>query len=162
MTTTQQPIYPCLWFDNQAEEAMHFYVSVFPNSKAGYVSRYGKNMPAPEGTAMTAEFELNGQKFMGLNGGPLFKFSEAVSFVIPCQDQAEVDHYWNSLTADGGQESQCGWLKDKFGLSWQVVPNALGEMMKGGDAEKSQRMMQALMQMKKLDISALEKAYNGN
>lgn len=141
-------LYPCLWFDGKAKEAAEFYCSVFKNSKITV------------DTPMVVNFELNGQKFMGLNGSPHFTFNEAVSFVIDCADQAEVDYYWNTLTADGGQESMCGWVKDKYGLSWQVVPVALGEMMSAGDAKKGGAMMQALMKMKKLDIAALKAAYD--
>lgn len=142
------PLYPCLWFDGKAKEAAEFYCSVFKNSRI------------TADTPMVVTFEINGQKFMGLNGGPHFTFNEAVSFVIDCADQREVDYYWNTLTADGGQESMCGWLKDKFGMSWQVVPVALGQMMGTGDAEKGNAMMQALMKMKKLDIAALKSAYD--
>jgi predicted 3-demethylubiquinone-9 3-methyltransferase (glyoxalase superfamily) len=147
-----QKITPFLWFNDNAEEAMNYYTSVFKNSKTLGVTRYGKNMPLPEGTVMTATFELDGQKFVALNGGPLFKFTEAVSFVINCEDQEEIDYYWNTLTGDGGSESQCGWLKDKFGLSWQVVPVNIGELV------KNQGSVQALMGMKKLDIAALKAA----
>lgn len=160
-----QKISPMLWFDNQAEEAAKLYTSIFKNSKITSVSRYGTEgqeiTGQKPGTVMTAEFELDGQKFTALNGGPLFKFTEAVSFIIDCEDQAEVDHYWNKLTADGGSESQCGWLKDKFGLSWQVVPKALGKLMSGPDPVKSQRVMHAMFQMKKLDVAALQRAYDG-
>ena len=148
-----QKISPFLWFDNQAEEAAKFYVSVFKNSKMGAVSRYGDGMPLPKGTVMTAAFEIDGQKFTALNGGPQFKFTEAVSFVVNCDTQKEIDHYWDKLTAGGGREVQCGWLKDKYGLSWQIVPTALPEL-----AKKSPKVMQALMHMKKLDIAALERA----
>lgn len=142
------PLYPCLWFDGNAKEAAEFYCSVFKNSKITVA------------TPMVVNFELNGRKFMGLNGGPMFNFTEAVSFVIDCADQAEVDHYWNTLTADGGQESMCGWLKDKYGLSWQVVPVELGELMGKGDPKKANAMMQALLKMKKLDIAVLKAAYD--
>ncbi|MFT3980821.1 MAG: VOC family protein [Ferruginibacter sp.] len=141
-------IYPCLWFDGKAQEAARFYCSVFKNSKIIV------------DTPMVVKFELNGNHFMGLNGGPHFKFNEAVSLVIDCADQAEVDYYWNALTADGGQESMCGWLKDKYGLSWQVVPLIIGEKMGSGNEKKAGAMMQALMKMKKLDVAALEAAYN--
>lgn len=137
-------MYPCLWFDNQAREAADFYCSIFPNSKIVHDS------------GMVVNFELNGQFFMGLNGGPRFNFTEAVSFVIPCKDQAEIDHYWYKLTADGGEESMCGWCKDKFGLSWQVIPAILGELM--SDPERGQRVMQAFMKMRKFDIAALQNA----
>jgi len=147
-----QKITPFLWFDANAEEAMEYYTSVFKNSKKLGVTRYGKGMPLPEGTAMTATFELDGQKFVALNGGPRFKFTEAVSFVINCEDQNEIDYYWNTLTSDGGQESMCGWLKDKFGLSWQVVPTNIGDLV------KNQGSVQALMKMKKLNIAELKAA----
>jgi predicted 3-demethylubiquinone-9 3-methyltransferase (glyoxalase superfamily) len=137
-------MYPCLWFNGQAKSAADFYCGIFPNSKVTL------------NTPIVVHFELNGKKFMGLNGGPQFKFTEAVSFVIPCENQQEIDHYWNKLTADGGQESQCGWLKDKFGLSWQVVPTILGKLM--SDPEKGQRVVQAFMKMKKFDIETLENA----
>jgi len=154
-------ITPFLWFDNQAEEAMNFYVSLFNNSKIVHVSRYGEGAPVPAGTVMSATFELDGQTIMALNGGPQFRFNEAISFFVDCQDQAEVDKFWNALTADGGEEGPCGWLKDKFGLSWQIVPKALGEMLGDPDPAKSQRAMQAMLQMKKIDVPTLQKAYNG-
>ena len=154
-------IYPCLWFDKEAEEAAKFYVSIFKNSKITSVSRYGDAGPLPKGTVMVATFELDGEKFMALNGGPRFKFSEAISMVVKCETQQEVDHFWERLTADGGQPSRCGWLKDKYGLSWQIVPTVLEELMGGGDAVKSNRVMQALLQMEKLDIEGLRKAYRG-
>ena len=146
-------ITPFLWFDTQAEEAMNFYVSIFKNSKVGGVSR------GPDGRAFTVSFELDGQEFMGLNAGPEFKFNEAVSMYVDCEDQAEVDYFWNKLTADGGEESMCGWLKDKYGLSWQIVPKQLGELM--GDPEKSQRVMQAMLKMQKIIVADLQKAHNG-
>lgn len=152
-----QRITPFLWFNGNAEEAANFYTSVFKNSSIGQVSRYGKNMPGPAGSVMVASITLDGQTFTLLNGGPMFKFTEAVSFVINCKDQTEVDYYWNALTADGGQESQCGWLKDKFGLSWQVVPEALPKLLSSG----KQGVMQALMGMKKIDLPTLEKAAEG-
>jgi len=155
-----QKITPFLWFDNQAEEAMNYYVSVFKNSKVLNVSRYGDAGPGPTGTVMVAAFELDGQVFTALNGGPLFKFTEAISFVINCKTQEEVDHYWEKLT-EGGQESQCGWLKDKYGLSWQVVPTTLGELMSDKDPEKSKRVMQAMLKMKKIIIADLKKAHEG-
>jgi predicted 3-demethylubiquinone-9 3-methyltransferase (glyoxalase superfamily) len=153
-------ITPFLWFDNQAEEAMNFYVSIFRDSKVLGVTRYGDAGPGPKGSVMTAAFEIEGQKFTALNGGPLFKFTEAVSFVVNCETQEEVDHYWKKLSA-GGQEVQCGWLKDKYGLSWQIVPTILPELMLSGDPRKANRVMQALMQMKKLDIAALKRAAEG-
>ena len=156
-----QKITPFLWFDDNAEEAMNFYLSVFKDSKEIRVSRYPEGGPAPAGSVMIAEFELEGQRFTALNGGPQFKFTEAVSFVINCESQEEVDHYWSKLTADGGEESMCGWLRDKFGLSWQITPTALIDMYSAGDKEGAQRAMQAMMQMKKLDIKTLQDAYDG-
>jgi predicted 3-demethylubiquinone-9 3-methyltransferase (glyoxalase superfamily) len=150
-------ITPFLWFDGQAEEAANFYASVFPNSKILSVSRYGEGAPAPAGSVMTVAFELDGKPFVALNGGPIFKFNEAVSFVVECKDQAEIDAYWDKLTAGGGQPSQCGWLKDRYGLSWQVVPANLGELF-SGPAEKVNRVTAALMQMTKLDVGELERA----
>jgi predicted 3-demethylubiquinone-9 3-methyltransferase (glyoxalase superfamily) len=156
-----QKITPFLWFDTQAEEAAGFYTSIFPNSKITKVVRYGEAGPGPAGSAMTVAFELEGQKFVGLNGGPHFKFTEAVSFVVNCETQAEVDAYWNALSA-GGAEVQCGWIKDKFGLSWQIVPNVLPELLNDPGPEKSQRVMKAMLAMKKLDIAALERAHAGS
>ena len=150
-------ITPFLWFNDQAEEAMNFYVSVFKNSKAGSVTRYGDAGPGPKGSVMTANFQLEGLDFTALNGGPQFPFTEAVSFVVHCETQQEIDYYWDKLTA-GGRPSQCGWLKDKFGLSWQVVPDVLPRLLKDPDPRKSQRVMQALMQMTKLDIARLQEA----
>lgn len=159
-----QKLTPCLWFDNQAEEAANFYISIFKDGKLGKVTRYdeesAKMSGLPVGSALTVEFELFGQNYMGLNGGPLFKFSEAFSLVVDCEDQAEADLYWDALTADGGAESQCGWLKDKFGFSWQIVPKRLNELMSGSDPVKTQKMMHAMLQMKRLDVAALEAAYN--
>jgi len=154
-----QKITPFLWFDNNAEEAANFYVSVFKNSKILSVSRYGDAGPGPKGAVMVVSFQLDGQQFTALNGGPLFKFSEAFSFVVSCENQEEIDYYWNKLTSNGGQESQCGWLKDKFGFSWQIVPTALGKLM--SDPTKANRVMQSLLQMKKLDIATLEDAAEG-
>lgn len=153
-----QKITPFLWFDGKAEEAMNFYTSIFPNAKALNVSRYSKGAPFPEGTVMSATFVLEGLEFIALNAGPNFKFNEAVSFFIKCSSQEEVDKYWNQLTSDGGQESQCGWLKDKFGLSWQVVPSVLGELLADKDREKAGRVMQAMLKMKKIDIKTLLEA----
>ena len=153
-----QKITPFLWFDNQAEEAVNFYVSVFKNSKVGTIARYGDSGPGPKGSVMTIAFELDGQNFTALNGGPHFKFTEAISLVVNCADQEEVDYFWEKLTADGGQEVQCGWLKDKYGLSWQVVPKILPELLQSGDPKKSERVMKALMQMKKLDVAKLKEA----
>jgi predicted 3-demethylubiquinone-9 3-methyltransferase (glyoxalase superfamily) len=152
-----QRITPFLWFDHQAEEAAAFYVAIFPNSKIEKVVRYGAAGPGPAGSVMTVAFQLDGQSFVALNGGPIFKFTEAISFVVNCQSQEEVDAYWEKLSA-GGAEVQCGWLKDKFGLSWQIVPSALWELLNDPDPEKSQRFMKAMMTMKKLDIRALKQA----
>jgi predicted 3-demethylubiquinone-9 3-methyltransferase (glyoxalase superfamily) len=151
----------CLWFDDQAEEAAHFYVSLFKNSRIDSVSHYGEEAPRPAGTVMTVEFTANGQKFVALNGGPEFTFNEAVSFQIFCDDQEEVDYYWNRLTEGGGAPGPCGWLKDKYGLSWQVVPSRLMEMIGSPDAEKAGRATKAMLSMGKLDIAELEKAYAG-
>ena len=148
-------ITPFLWFNMQAEEAMNFYVSIFKNSKIVSVSRYGEGMPIPAGTVMTATFELDGQSFTALNGGPEFKFTEAISFYVSCETQSEVDDLWTKLTADGGEEGRCGWLKDKFGVSWQIVPAALGTALGNPDPEKAQRAMQAMLKMNKLDINVL-------
>ena len=147
-------ITPFLWFDTQAEEAMNFYVSVFKNSKVNNVSR------GPDGKAFTVSFELDGQEFIGLNAGPQFKFNEAISMFVNCENQAEVDELWAKLTADGGEESMCGWLKDKYGLSWQIIPKALGELMGDPDPVKAQRVMQAMLQMKKIDVAGLQQAYD--
>ena len=160
-----QKITPFLWFDHQAEEAAKFYTSVFKNSKVGRILRYdeatAKAAGGPVGSVLTIEFEIEGQKFTALNGGPQFKFNESVSFVVYCQTQAEVDYFWQKLTADGGQESECGWLRDKFGLSWQVTPTVLIEMLHDEDPKKSGRVMNAMMQMQKIDISKLKAAYAG-
>jgi len=162
-----QKITPCLWFDNQAEEAAKFYVGLFENSAIGAVSRYGKEgfevHGKPEGSVMTVSFRLQGQEFTALNGGPHFKFTEAISFAVRCETQAEVDRYWDKL-GEGGDEraQQCGWLKDKYGVSWQIVPAALFEMIAGKDGKKSERVMRAMLQMKKLDLAALRQAYEGN
>jgi predicted 3-demethylubiquinone-9 3-methyltransferase (glyoxalase superfamily) len=159
-----QPITPCLWFDRNAEEAATFYTSIFKNSKIGSVSRYGEagyeihRMPA--GTVLTIEFDLNGQKFTALNGGPVFKFNEAVSFQVHCETQEEVDYYWEKLGAGGDPNAQqCGWLKDKFGLSWQIVPAILVKLLRDKDAAKAARVMNAMLQMKKIDIKRLQQAY---
>jgi predicted 3-demethylubiquinone-9 3-methyltransferase (glyoxalase superfamily) len=149
-----QKITPFLWFDSQAEEAAKFYVSVFKDSKTGQVSRYGEGMPLPKGTVMTAAFEIEGQSFIALNGGADFKFTPAVSFVINCDTQKEIDHYWDKLTSGGGEEVQCGWVKDKYGLSWQIVPTQLPELVR----KSSDKVMHALLKMKKLDIAALQRA----
>ena len=150
-------ITPCLWFDTEGEEAATFYTSVFPRSRITDVARYGSAGPRPEGTVMTVSFELDGQKFVALNGGPEFTFSEAVSFQVFCETQDEVDSYWSTLS-EGGQEGPCGWLKDKFGLSWQIVPTRLTELLEDPDREKSQRVMAAMMEMRKIDVDALERA----
>jgi predicted 3-demethylubiquinone-9 3-methyltransferase (glyoxalase superfamily) len=152
-----QKITPFLWFDTQAEEAASFYVSLFKNSRVKTVSRYSDAGPGPKGTAMTVQFDLNGQEFIALNAGPKFKFTPAISFVVNCETQEEVDYYWDKLSA-GGRPDQCGWVTDKFGLSWQVVPTVLGRLMADKDAKKAQRVMQAMLQMKKLDIAKLEAA----
>jgi predicted 3-demethylubiquinone-9 3-methyltransferase (glyoxalase superfamily) len=153
-------ISPFLWFDNQAEEAVNFYTSVFRNSKVGRVMRHGDAGPGPSGSVMTASFEIEGQQFVALNGGPMFRFTEAVSFVVNCETQAEVDHYWDKLV-EGGTPQQCGWLKDRFGLSWQVVPTVLVDMMGDQDAAKSGRVVEAMMKMVKIDIPTLRRAYEG-
>ncbi|MEP6993329.1 MAG: VOC family protein [Acidobacteriota bacterium] len=154
-----QKITPFLWFDGTAEEAMNFYVSIFKNSRVVNVSRYGDAGPGPKGTVMSATFQLEGQDFYALNGGPQFHFTEAISLFVNCETQQEVDALWSKLTA-GGKESQCGWLKDKFGLSWQIVPSALGKMLGDKDPRKSQSVMQAMLQMKKIDIQGLKEAYD--
>jgi predicted 3-demethylubiquinone-9 3-methyltransferase (glyoxalase superfamily) len=161
-----QKITPCLWFDNNAEDAVTFYTSVFSNSKVGRVMRYGKEgyelHGMPEETVLTIEFELNGQSFVALNGGPVFKFTEAISFVVNCETQEEVDYYWNKLSEGGDPNAQqCGWLKDKFGVSWQIVPTVLNKLLSDPDKQKSGRVMQALLQMKRLDITMLQHAYDG-
>lgn len=164
MAIAEHKITPCLWFDGQAEDAAKFYVSVFKNAKLGRISRYSKAgndvHGRPAGSVMTVEFELDGQNFVGLNGGPHFKFTEAVSFQIHCETQEEVDHYWAALSK-GGEEGPCGWLKDKFGLSWQVVPTALIEMLTGPDAAKVERVTDAFLKMKKFDIAKLRQVYAG-
>ena len=158
-----QKITPFLWFDNQAEEAARFYTSIFKNSKIGRTLRYGgeaaKASGRPVGSVLTIEFELEGQKFTALNGGPQFEFNESVSFVVYCETQKEVDYFWEKLTANGGQKSECGWLRDKFGLSWQVTPTVLIEMLHDKDPKKSERVINAMMQMQKIDISKLKAAY---
>ncbi len=153
-----QKITPFLWFDNQAEEAANFYVSLFKKSKIVSIARYGEAGPGPKGSAMTVAFELEGQEYIALNGGPYFKFTEAVSFVINCRTQEEVDELWEKL-AEGGEQGQCGWLKDKYGLSWQVVPIALSEMLQDKDQKRAQRVMEAMLKMKKIDLNILKKAY---
>ncbi len=153
-----QKITPFLWFDDQAEEAAAFYTSIFKNSKILSVTRYGDAGPRPKGMAMTATFQLEGQEFTALNGGPEYKFTEAISFFVNCQTQAEVDTLWAKLS-EGGEEGPCGWLKDKFGVSWQIVPTALSELLSDPDPAKSQRVMQAMLQMKKIEIDKLQQAY---
>jgi predicted 3-demethylubiquinone-9 3-methyltransferase (glyoxalase superfamily) len=164
MGTRMQRITPFLWFDQQAEEAANYYVSIFKNSRIGGVTRYdeagAKASGQPKGSVMTVEFELEGQPFTALNGGPHFKFTEAISFVVHCETQAEVDHFWEKLSADG-QEIQCGWLKDRFGLAWQVVPTVLLEMLQDKDPKKAQAVMAAMLQMKKINIEPLRRAYEG-
>ena len=150
-------ITPCLWFDTQAEEAARFYTSVFPNSKLGEITRFGEAGPRSEGMVMTASFELDGQPFVALNGGPEFAFTEAISFQVSCEDQEEVDAFWGTL-AEGGEEGQCGWLKDRFGVSWQIIPTALPELLSDPDPERSRRVMEAMLQMRKIEIDALEHA----
>jgi predicted 3-demethylubiquinone-9 3-methyltransferase (glyoxalase superfamily) len=152
-----QNITPCLWFDTEGEEAAQFYTSIFPNSKIVEVTHYGSAGPRSEGTVMTVNFELNEQPFIALNGGPDFKFNEAVSFEVDCEDQAEVDKYWEALT-EGGEEGPCGWLKDRYGVSWQIVPKILYELIADPDREKSQRVMAAMLKMKKIEIAELEQA----
>lgn len=159
-----QMITPCLWFDSNAEEAVNFYASIFKNSRIGKISRYGEAgyeiHGKPAGTVLTMEFELSGQSFTALNGGPMFKFNEAISFQVSCESQEEVDYYWNKLSEGGDEKAQqCGWLKDKYGVSWQIVPTVLVEMLQDKEAEKSERVMTALLQMKKIDIEGLKQAY---
>lgn len=160
-----QKITPFLWFDHQAEEAAKFYTSVFKNSKVGRILRYddasAKGAGRLVGSVLTIEFEIAGQKFTALNGGPEFKFNESISFVVNCETQNEVDYFWEKLMADGGQESQCGWLKDKFGVSWQITPTVLIDMLNDKDAKKAERVMKAMMQMQKIDIETLKEAYAG-
>jgi predicted 3-demethylubiquinone-9 3-methyltransferase (glyoxalase superfamily) len=153
-----QKITPFLWFNNNAEEAVNFYISIFKNSKIVNNSRYGEAGPGPKGTVMSATFELNGQEFMALNGGPHFSFSPAISFFVKCETQQEVDEFWEKLSA-GGKKERCGWLRDKYGLSWQIIPTALGRMLQDKDPEKSKRVMKAMLQMDKINIEALKQAY---
>ncbi len=159
-----QKITPCLWFDDQAEEAAKFYVSIFDNSKIGTVTRYGESgteaSGRPKGTVMTVTFQLEGQDFLALNGGPIFRFSEAISLIVNCKTQEEIDRLWEKLSEGGDEKAQqCGWLKDKYGLSWQIVPAVLGEMIQDKDPKKSERVMKAMLQMKKIDMKALKEAY---
>ena len=155
-----QKIVTFLWFDNQAEEAANLYVSVFKNSKITSVSRYGDAGPGPKGAAMVVVFELEGQRFMALNGGPHYSFTPAISLLVNCETQSEVDGFWDKLLAGGGKPSRCGWLQDKYGLSWQIIPSALGKLMSDPDPEKSKRVMQAMLQMEKIEIAKLQQAYD--
>ena len=157
----EHKIIPNLWFDTEAEEAAEFYISVFKNGRIVNVMHYNEAGPREAGMVMTVEFELDGQRFVGINGGPQFKFDEAVSFQITCEDQDEIDYYWEKLTADGGEEGPCGWVKDKFGLSWQVVPTGMEEGFADPDTEKARRAMEAMLKMKKLDLAALQSAAEG-
>jgi predicted 3-demethylubiquinone-9 3-methyltransferase (glyoxalase superfamily) len=152
-----QKVTPCLWFDTEGEEAANFYTSVFPNSRITDIARYGSAGPRREGTVMTVSFELDGQEFVALNGGPEFTFNEAISFQVSCKDQEEVDAYWSTLS-EGGEQGPCGWLKDRFGVSWQIVPARLTELLSDPDRERSQRVMQAMLQMKKIEVDDLERA----
>ena len=156
-----QKITPFLWFNENAEEAINFYTSIFKDSKMGKVTRNGDNGPGPKGSVMVANFTIEGQEFIALNGGPRFQFTEAVSFVVSCKSQDEIDYYWDKLLQGGGKEQACGWLKDQFGLSWQIVPAQMGELMSGSDPQRSARVMQAMMKMIKLDLPTLQKAYDG-
>jgi len=155
-----QQITPFLWFDDNADKAVNFYLSIFKDSRLLDATRYGEAGPGPKGTIMTATFELNGQQFIALNGGPRYKFTEAVSFVVKCETQEEIDYYWDKLL-DGGEPQRCGWLKDRFGLSWQIVPAQLSELFGGNDPQRAGRVMQAMMQMVKFDLAKLKEAYNG-
>jgi predicted 3-demethylubiquinone-9 3-methyltransferase (glyoxalase superfamily) len=155
-----QKITPFLWFNDNAEEAINFYLSIFKNSRLISAQRYGDAGPGPKGSIMTATFELNGQEFMALNGGPHFKFTEAISLFVKCETQEEVDGYWAKLL-EGGQPQQCGWLKDKFGLSWQIIPNALGELLGAKEPERAKRVMEAMLKMQKIDVAKLKEAYAG-
>jgi len=155
-----QKITPFLWFDNQAEDAMNFYVSIFKNSKVGTVTRYGDAGPGPKGSVMSATFQLEGQEFFALNGGPQYKFTPAISLFVNCETQGEVDELWEKLSVDG-RKDRCGWLQDKYGLSWQIIPRALSEMLRDKDPAKANRVMQAMLQMDKIDIARLKRAYDG-
>ena len=161
----KQKITPCLWFDKQAKDAAAFYTSIFKDSAVERTTKFddasSEVSGQPKGSVMTAEFEIAGQKFLGLNGGPQFKFSEAISFIVNCEDQDEIDYFWSRLTADGGEESQCGWLKDKFGLSWQIIPENMNDLVAGPDPEGSKRAMEAMLKMNKLDVQKLQDAYDG-
>lgn len=158
--SNQQKITPCLWFEGNAAEAVEFYTSVFKNSRKGKTSHYGEGAPLPKGTVLTQSFELDGQEFLALNGGPEFKFTEAVSFMVNCNSQEEIDYFWEKLS-DGGATIECGWLKDKFGLAWQIVPANISELINDEDPDRSTRVLQAVWKMKKLDIATLERAYEG-
>ena len=160
MAIAKQKITPCLWFDTQAEEAADYYVSIFANSRILKIACYGEAGPGPKGSVMTVAFEINGQQFTAINGGPQFTFSEAISFVVSCETQAEIDALWEKLSA-GGKESRCGWLKDRYGLSWQLVPTVLPELLGDQDSARAQRAMQAMLKMGKLDIAALKRAHQG-
>lgn len=153
-----QKITPCIWFDTEAEDAAKFYTSLFPSSKINSVSHYGEDMPRQAGMVLTVEFEIGDQHFTALNGGPDFKPNEAISFQVDCEDQEEVDRYWDALTGDGGEESQCGWCKDRYGVWWQIVPRALPELLQSEDGERAHRVMQAMLQMRKIDVAALQNA----
>jgi len=153
-----QRITPFLWFDDKAEEAVNFYISIFKNSKIGTITRYGEGGPGPKGAVMSATFQLEGQKFIALNGGPQFTFSPAISFFVNCETQEEVDELWEKLS-EGGEKQRCGWLKDKYGVSWQIIPSALGELLQAKDSEKSKKVMKVMLQMDKLDIESLKQAY---
>ena len=155
-------ITPNLWFDTEAEQAAQFWCSIFPNSEITHITHYGEAGPREAGSVLTVDFVLDGQPFTGINGGPQFTFDEAISFLIPCADQAEVDRYWSALTADGGSEGQCGWCKDRYGVSWQVVPAALESMLRDPDPERANRGMAAMLQMTKIDLAALERAADGD
>jgi len=155
-----QKLTPCLWFNSNAWDAVTFYTTIFKNSQKGKISYYGEGMHMPQGSVLTIEFMIEGQEFLALNGGPNFSFTEAISFMVNCNTQDEIDYYWEKLTADGGQESECGWLKDKFGLSWQIVPAIMGDIIADVDTEKVANVMQAMMKMKKIDIRTLEEAYS--
>lgn len=157
-----QKVSTCLWFDTQAEEAANYYVSLIPGSRVTAISRYGKNARMPEGTALTVTFDLGGTEFMALNGGPYFKHSEAASIIVQCDDQDEIDRIWNRILADGGKEQECGWIKDRYGLPWQIVPARLRELMSNGDEDQKARVMGAVLSMVKLDIPTLEAAYRGS
>ncbi len=154
-----KPVYPCLWFDSNAEEAVNYYLSIFKNSKILHTDRFSEAGPNHDATVVVIDFEINGQPFQAFNGGPMFSFSEAVSFVVECADQAEVDYYWETFTREG-EASQCGWLKDKYGVSWQIVPTVLSELLRDPDREKSGKVMRSLMEMQKLDIAELRAAYD--